>query len=188
VNAIRAILVVGVLCLAGCSTAAPGTAASPGGSSAPTPAAGFGGTDRAWIEINLAMEEQVLPLLELVPARSKSADVRALALQIKAFTDAELGTLRQLRDRGALPSANAHKGMPMPGIVTTDEVAKAAKLSGPAFDKAALEQIKAYLDQGQNLARSEGKSGLEPQTRELALQILRNREQALSTVRTIQDG
>jgi uncharacterized protein (DUF305 family) len=182
VNAIRTVLVAAVLGLAGCSTATPGPAASPSASSAaPAAAAGFGGTDLAWIEISLAMDEQVRPLLDLVPTHSKDSDIQALALQIKAFTDAELATLRQLRDRGGLPTTNAHQGMPMPGIVTADQVAQAAKLTGPKFDEAALQQIKGYLEQGRNLARSESKSGVEPQTRELALQVLRNREQALPT-------
>jgi uncharacterized protein (DUF305 family) len=183
VNAIRTLLVAGVLGLAGCSTAATGTAVSAPASSAAQPAGtGFGGTDRAWIEINLAMDEQLLPLLDLVPTNTKDSGVRAVATQIKGYTDSELGILRSLRDQAALPTANSHQGMQMPGMVSTDEVAKAAKLSGPTFDQEALSQIKAHLEQSQNLARSEEKSGVEQQTRALATQILRNREQALSTL------
>jgi hypothetical protein len=130
------------------------------------------------------MDEQLLPLLDLVPTHSKDAAMRAVALRIKAFTDDELTSLRQLQQQAGIPSSNAHKGMPMPGMVSADQVAQAAKLTGPAFDAEARKQITAHLKQGQNLARSEDKSGLEPETRELALRILRNRELALSALQS----
>ena len=43
------------------------------------PTADFGGTDLAWIEITIAMDEQVEPLLALVPKQSRDAKVQALA-------------------------------------------------------------------------------------------------------------
>ncbi|NMO51247.1 DUF305 domain-containing protein [Actinoplanes sp. TBRC 11911] len=188
-NAVRAFAVAAVLALAGCSTTtSPGTSQPPTTSSAPAQTAGFGGTDLAWIEINIAMDEQLLPLLELVPDRSGSAAVQALATQVKAFTDAELSTLRQLRDQAGLPAENPHEGMPMPGMVQADQVAKAAKLVGPEFDAYVVTQIKGYLDQSQSLARSEDQSGVEAQTRSLALQVLRTRTEALSTLKKTQPG
>jgi uncharacterized protein (DUF305 family) len=188
VNAFRALLLASVLGLAACSATPAGSAAPPAAASsvvAPS-TAGFGGTDLAWIEINIAMDEQLLPLLELVPSRSGSPHVQALAAQVSAFTDAELSVLRGLRDQAGLPAVNPHQGMPMPGMVATDQVTKASKLVGPEFDKLVVSQIKGHLDQSQSLARSEDQSGVEQQTRSLALQVLRTREQALSTLKKAQ--
>lgn len=187
-KAARALLVAVLLGVGGCADAPAGTTAPPAGTTAPPATASsattsFGGTDLAWIEISIAMDEQLLPLLELVPERSGSPGVQALATQVKAFTDAELSTLRLLRDQAGLPPVNPHKGMPMPGMVQADQVAKAAKMVGPEFDKFVVAQIKGHLDQSQSLARSENQSGVEAQTRSLALQVLRTRKEALSTVK-----
>ncbi|MBU2666465.1 DUF305 domain-containing protein [Actinoplanes bogorensis] len=177
------ILLVAVLGVSGCSATGSGTSGPPpAGPSAQAAAAGFGGTDLAWIEINIAMSEQLLPLLELAPKRTKNPQTLSTVLQVKGFTDAELSVLRQLHTRAGLPTENPHEGMPMPGMVTPDDVKEASQLSGPAFDKTVSRLIRAHLEQGQSLARSEDKSGIEPQTRDLALQILRTRSGALSTM------
>ncbi|XVU23470.1 DUF305 domain-containing protein [Actinoplanes sp. CA-054009] len=170
------------LTLGGCSATGDAAETSPTPTTAPQ--ASFGGTDLAWIEINIAMDEQLLPLLELPPRRTTDPDTLALTTQVKAFTQAELGTLRQLHTRAGLPTENPHEGMPMPGMVTPEQVTEASKLAGPAFDQTVTERIKEHLVQSQNLARSESKSGIEGQTRQLALQILRTREVALSTINT----
>ncbi|GAA0554357.1 DUF305 domain-containing protein [Paractinoplanes ferrugineus] len=178
-KAIARVLLAGTLLLSGCTS----SAADP----APTPAARaasqFGGTDLAWIEINIAMDEELLPLLEIVPEHSGSDSLQALALQVQGFTTAELSALRALHDQAGLPSENPHKGMPMPGMVTPDDVTKAAALTGKDFDAYVLKLIQEHLDQSQNLAESEDKSGVEEQTRSLATQILRTRELAETTLK-----
>jgi hypothetical protein len=148
-----------------------------------TPNASFGGTDLAWIEITIAMDEQVLPLLQLVPSHSREPSVQALGVQVQAVTDAELDTLRSLHDQAGLPAANPHEGMPMPGVVTVDVVNRAAKLSGTKFDTLAVDQIRDYLEHGKDLAESEQKSGVEAQTRALALNVIRTRTEALSSIK-----
>ena len=189
-NAFRTLLLAGVLGVAGCSA----TPSPPSAAPSPPPAAqvssqpaamAFGGTDRAWIEINIAMDEQLLPLLELASARASAPTVRDLALQVKAFTDTELDTLRQLHSRAALPAENPHKGMPMPGMVTPEQVTTAGALSGAAFDKAVVQHVKGHLEQSHRLAVSEEKSGVEPQTRELAAEVLRTRSETLAALRKL---
>jgi len=184
VKRIARLLLVGLMAttgLAGCRSSQPEAASTP----AATTATQFGGTDLAWIEINIAMDEQLLPLLEIVPQRSGSPDVQALALQVQAFTTAELTTLRALRDQAGLPAANPHEGMEMPGMVTPQQVADAKALTGKPFDADVVKAIQAHLEQSQNLAESEDKSGVEPQTRALALQVLRTRDAALTTAKSI---
>jgi len=143
----------------------------------------FGGTDLAWIEITIAMDEQVQPLLDLVPSHSRDPKVQALGVQVQAVAKAELATLRSLHDQAGLPAANPHEGMPMPGVVTIDKVNQAARLSGTTFDAVAVEQIRGYLEHGIDLAQSEQKSGAEAQTRALALNVIRTRTEALSSIK-----
>jgi uncharacterized protein (DUF305 family) len=170
----------GVLAAGGCSTAAPTE-------TTPASASRFGANDKAWIATTTAMDEQLLPLLDLVPQNSGSPGLQALALQVKAFTDAELNTLYTLYDQAGLPAVNPRKGTAMAGAVTPAQVTAIGKLTGPAFDTAAVKAIKAHLEQTQDLAKGEDEAGVEPQTHALALQVLRTRDLALSTAAAIKD-
>ena len=167
---------------AGCADSpAPRAAAVP---SSPSPSAGgagvFGGTDRAWIEINIAMDEELLPLLALTPANGSDPGLKALSAELKAVHEQELSILRGLHDQANLPAENPHKGMPMPGMVTPEQVTKASATRGKAFDTLVRGHLEAHLRQGLKLAESERKSGVEPQTRALADQLHRNRQTYLS--------
>jgi uncharacterized protein (DUF305 family) len=175
-----AIPVAGLFVLGTALTGAAGCAKDKPPAVAPT--ASFGGTDLAWIEITIAMDEQVEPLLALVPTKSQDAKVSATARQVQAFTGAELTRLRALHDEAGLPSQNPHEGMPMPGLVSADTVQKASALNGAAFDKLIREQIEAHLKQGQNLAESEEKAGTEQRTRALAADVIHTRTEALSSL------
>jgi len=156
--------------------AAPGAA----GAAAAAPAgAAFGGTDLAWIEINVALDDQVLPLLDLASARGTDPALKSLAAQLRTSVTADLATLHRLHDRAGLPSENPHEGMLMPGLVPADAVTRAAKLSGPAFDTAVKAALKPYLEQSHRLAEDEQKSGTDPTTRALAATTATGRERAL---------
>ena len=152
-----------------------------------TPAAGassgsagfFGGTDLAWVEITIAMGEQVLPLLDLAPTHAGTAASRVYAAHVKAFTEQELTGLRALHDQAKLPSENPHEGMPMPGLVTPEQVTAAAATKGAAFDKVLRQHLRTTFEQATRLATSERKAGIEPQTLALAQQVLDNRAAAL---------
>ncbi|MBO3740134.1 DUF305 domain-containing protein [Actinoplanes flavus] len=147
--------------------------------SAATSAAAFGGTDRSWIEITIAMDEQLLPLLDLVPGDSSLATVSA---QVRAFTEAELTELRRLHAEAGLPAENPHKGMPMPGMVEPSTVASATALRGETFDALLRSCLRAHLEQSRKLAESEQAAGLEPRTTALAARISENRRTTLSAL------
>jgi uncharacterized protein (DUF305 family) len=150
--------------------------------------ASFGGTDLAWIEINIAMNDELRPLLDLVPAHSRDTAVQALAAQVKTMSDGELATLRALHDEARLPAENPHEGMPMPGMLTADLVAKAAATQGPAFDKRFRADLRAHLEQGVHLAISEGKAGVEPRSKALATAMIADRQAFLTALGNAPSG
>jgi len=160
--------------LAGC--AQPAAAPPPATTAGPA----FNGTDLAWIEVDIAMEEQILPLLTLVPTRGGDPAAAALAARVKTVTETELGTLRALHDEAGLPAQNQHEGMPMPGMVTPQDLAQTDTLAGAAFDKVADAKIHEYLEQGLELAHSEAQAGAEPRTLALASSITDNRRRLLA--------
>jgi uncharacterized protein (DUF305 family) len=165
-----------VTTLTGCAESKPATGAR---AAPPASAVNFGGTDLAWIELTIAMDEQIEPLLALVPRQSRDARTKALAQQVQGFTGAELTRLRALHDEAGLPAKNPHEGMPMPGLVSAETARKASTLNGAAFDKLVRDQITAHLKQGQNLAESEEKSGAEQRTRALASDVIHTRTEDL---------
>ncbi|WP_433797286.1 DUF305 domain-containing protein [Actinoplanes sp. CA-252034] len=173
-NAIpRILLACALLSGAGCAGPAPVSPTPVATTSAP----GFGGTDRSWIEITIAMDEELLPLLDLVGDDSDLTDVVA---QVREFTEAELTELRRLHGEAGLPSENPHKGMPMPGMVMPSQVAAAAALRGKEFDSALRGHLRAHLEQSQKLAASERSAGSEPRTIALAARISETRQSALN--------
>jgi uncharacterized protein (DUF305 family) len=128
------------------------------------------------------MNQELLPLLDLAAVRSADPEVTALATRMRTVTEAELTTLRTLHDRAGLPAENPHVGMPMPGMVTTEQVTEAAGLNGAAFDSRLVDHVRAHLQQGLSLARSEETAGVEPQTRALAATVIEARTEALSAL------
>src|SRR5689334_5066336 len=177
-----AVVVVAVAAvLAGCAqqrAAAPPPAPQP--ASPPGAPAAFGGTDAAWIELTIAMDEQVKPLLDLVPRHSSDRVLPALAGPVRDLVNIELPTLRLLPDEAGLPAQNPHAGMVMPGLVTADQVARAAALHGTEFDAYTAPIVEEYLAHGVELARSELRNGREPRTRALAATVLDGRTQILA--------
>jgi uncharacterized protein (DUF305 family) len=171
--AVLAVLAATGLC--GCGAEAPAAPPPP----ATTAATVFGGTDRAWIEINIAMNDELVPLLDLAPAHSRDNGIKALAAQVKSMNEREGQALRDLHTAAGLPAENPHKGMPMPGMVTPEIVAAAAASEGPAFDRTFREHVRAHYEQGVRLAESETKAGVEPRTKELATTMLADRRSFL---------
>jgi uncharacterized protein (DUF305 family) len=168
---------------AGCDAETSATAPPVVASSAAAGSPGFfGGTDLAWVEITIAMNEELLPLLELVPAHSSDAGVRELAARVAAGHEQELSILWRLHDQAKLPAENPHKGMPMPGMVTPEQVTAAAATKGPAFDKVLVQHLRAHFEQGVKLAESEEKAGVEPQTKSLAAQVISSRDEFLTAL------
>lgn len=170
----------GVLTVAACGRGAPPPVAAP---VAARPS--FGGTDRAWLEITIAMDEELLPLLALAPARTRHPALRTLAAEVTAFHQAELTELRELHRLAGLPAENPHRGMPMPGMVTPAQVTEAAATSGPGFDRLLARHLRAHLEQGVRLADSEQTSGAEARTRDLAARGRAARDRFLNALRTV---
>ncbi|MBB4637782.1 DUF305 domain-containing protein [Longimicrobium terrae] len=151
--------------LAACGTS-PGTTTTPapapamqdhahmhGASSTATPAGGdSSGVNRgdvAFMQGMIGHHAQALVMTALVPQRTTRPDVRLIAERIDASQHEEIARMqRWLRARGqAAPDPSAHAGhdMPghamMPGMLTTDELARLSAATGPEFDRLFLEYM-----------------------------------------------
>ncbi|MEV0729879.1 DUF305 domain-containing protein [Polymorphospora sp. NPDC050346] len=166
--------VVAVACLAallagGCATTnggAPGT--DPGPPAAATPSTSFNGTDLAWVQLMIPMNERTLPLLELAVARGTDPDLRRLAGEIHAAHLAELTRLRHLRTLAGLDGTNPHEGHDMPGMVTAVQLDALRAATGTEFDRLFHDRLREHVDQSARVSRGEQESGADAATVALA--------------------
>ncbi|GAA1644493.1 hypothetical protein [Actinoplanes couchii] len=178
--------------LAGCagppSSSPPGSSASAGapapsgptlpGTSSPAGASpvAFSTTDNAWIEVNIAMNEQILPLLALATEHGANTQLKALSVDLVGRFEAELADLRQLHAEAGLPAENPHLGMPMPGMVTPEQLADATTKRGVAFDSVLREGVQAHRAQGEALLVSLMKLNSPQPVIDVAIRMNANRE------------
>jgi uncharacterized protein (DUF305 family) len=176
--------ILGMICVGGCATGLDSHSGNPPAStSTPNAASSFTATDRAWIEITMAMDEQLVPLLDLVDSHTGSAAVRDLGEKADASTKSELSDLRRLHDQAGLPAENPHKGMEMPGMVSANQVAHAGALREADFDDYFKKCLRDHLAQTGRLALGEKSSGKEPQTVSLASRVLQEQDQLSALVK-----
>jgi uncharacterized protein (DUF305 family) len=163
-----------------CASPSPGTASSEGPAAKPAaslqaPPSDFGGTDLAWVELMIPMDEQVLPVLDLVAQRATDPSFRNLAAELRGVYDAELPRLRALSDRAGLPTDSPHKGHKMPGLVDGDRLAAIRTSSGAEFERQAADCLREHLDQLASLAKSELTNGTSQAVKEIARQVADSR-------------
>ncbi|MDG4821854.1 DUF305 domain-containing protein [Asanoa sp. WMMD1127] len=189
----RAVLAyVSLALLGGCTAAdrdAGGGAGSPGagGSSGPSaPGSGSGSdpgpgssgsagpntTDIAWLQLLIAMNERLLPVLDLVPSRSGDPAVQLYASVARRSRQTELDSLRKLAAGLTLPE-NEHLKHDMPGMPTEAQRAALTKLTGKEFDRGFAAAMIAHLDQASRLCAGERNAGADPAFRSLAETIAR---------------
>ena len=128
----------------------------------------------------IPMNERMLRLLDLAPARSADPAVRALAARVAAGHRAELAELRAALRRSKTPEVDVHAGHDMPGMVPVATLAAAPRLGSTAFDELVRSGLRAHLTQSVAVARSEQTSGRHPTVRALAATLETTRTTELS--------
>lgn len=128
----------------------------------------FGGTDLAWLQLMIPMDEQLLPVLDLLAQRAGEPELATVAVELRAVYDAELPKLRALGQQAGIPADNPHRGHKMPGLVDADRLASIRGASGAEFERQAVDCLREHLDQLAGLARSELQNGTSPAVKALA--------------------
>ncbi|MEK8104881.1 DUF305 domain-containing protein [Micromonospora sp. M12] len=168
----------------GAPTAAPPTAASTG----PVPSTGlvppagpvpsvssvglFSPTDIAWLQLTVALDERVLPVLDMVPIRTTDPAWQGFAARVSSAHRAELRTARRLLAESGAPATNPHEGHDMPGMVTVQELAALRSVNDVAFHQLAGKHVRAHLAQAVRIAAAEQRAEA-PGTTALATAVIR---------------
>ncbi|ALG07072.1 hypothetical protein AOZ06_09160 [Kibdelosporangium phytohabitans] len=161
------------LLLAGCggnvtgpvpATPAPGTGQA-------TP---FGATERAFVELAIATDEQAVKLLAAGQAQAAHPALRQLARDAGAARRAEVAELRGLLTSAAVEYVDNHKGHDMPGMPTDAEIT-AVEAAGPGFDAQFVKLLRAHLDESAVVLRSAVRAVSDEPTRALASRMASDR-------------
>ena len=177
----RPMMLVALLVAAGC--AAP-TAAQPTAGPSPSIMVAVT-TDAAWTQLVMALDERILTVLDLAPARSRDAGVIALSTDIAAQHRAEVVRLRANLGILNFPDDNPHAAHEMPGMITATAFAEIKQASGSGFDRLLAASLRAHLTQCVSLAQSELKAGTHAPTRVLATEVEASRRNDLARLQAL---
>ncbi|MEU5961061.1 DUF305 domain-containing protein [Micromonospora parva] len=168
------------------------TEPAPVASSATTPPAAavstvpvvLNGTDDAFIQLLIPMNEGALALIDQLDTRPANADpsLRALLGELRAAHQAELRDLRGLLAAGNVPELNIHAGHQMPGMVTEASLAEVRAAPDVEVPSRAAALIRAHLAQTVVLCRGEQTAGGSPELKALAGRIQQARTAELSAL------
>ncbi|MGW5556120.1 DUF305 domain-containing protein [Micromonospora sp. NPDC003944] len=168
------------------STPSSAAASAPGSSAAAVPTAPvlLNGTDDAFIQLLIPMNEGALALIDQLDTRPTAADpsLRALLGAVRKAHQAELRDLRGLLAAGNVPELNIHEGHQMPGMVTDASLAELRAAPDAEVPSRAAALIRAHLAQTVVLCRGEQTAGGSPELKALAGRIQQARAAELSTL------
>ncbi|MBQ0993200.1 DUF305 domain-containing protein [Micromonospora sp. H61] len=161
--------------------AASSVAASPT-AAVPTAQVVLNGTDDAFIQLLIPMNEGALALIDQLDNRPADPWLRALLGEVRKAHQAELRDLRGLLAAGNVPELNIHEGHQMPGMVTEASLAELRAASDAEVSSRAAGLIRAHLAQTVVLCRGEQAAGGSPELKALAGRIQQARAAELNTL------
>ncbi|MFE6162630.1 DUF305 domain-containing protein [Streptomyces sp. NPDC056486] len=174
-----------LLLLGGCSAppAPPATPTTSTSASTGPSLPGATATDSGWIQLVIPMDDQAEELLDLTKdrahARTSESDLATWATGLAKEHRAELARLRPLLHRMGLPDTNVHQGHDMPGMVTESDLDRGRRLTGAAFDRFVLQELRDHLSHSQRVSRSAARSAGSNEVRRLAARIADTRADQL---------
>ncbi|RKT07959.1 uncharacterized protein (DUF305 family) [Streptomyces sp. 3211.6] len=175
--------VTAALVLAACGGKSDGASGHGGGhdtptapaSTAPSGTAAHNAADTAFAQGMLPHHRQALEMASLAATRAESAEVRALADEIRKAQDPEIKTLSGwLASWGEQVPAEGggHTGHSMSGMMTGEEMDQLTKASGKAFDTAFLQLMVKHHEGAVAMAKTEQTDGRYQPAKDMAAAIV----------------
>jgi uncharacterized protein (DUF305 family) len=153
------------------STAAPSAA-----SAAATAGSGaFNDADVTLVTGMIPHHQQAVQMSELAETRAANAQVKAVAVKVKAAQGPEITQMTQmLKTWGKpVPTADTHGGgghgsKSMPGMMSDTDMKRLKAASGAAFDKMFLDMMIDHHEGAVEMAKQQQQAGADPQVKALA--------------------
>ncbi|MGW4677368.1 DUF305 domain-containing protein [Micromonospora taraxaci] len=166
------------------SAAVPSSSAAASPAAVPTAPVVLNGTDDAFIQLLIPMNEGALALIDHLDTRPTGADpsLRALLGDLRQAHQAELRDLRGILAAGSVPELNIHEGHQMPGMVTAASLDELRATPDTEVPSRAAALLRAHLAQTVVLCRGEQTAGGSPELKALAGRIQQARATELSAL------
>ncbi|WP_018348116.1 DUF305 domain-containing protein [Longispora albida] len=130
---------------------------------------------------------QAIEMAKLAPTRAGTQKVKGLAARIQNAQQPEIdkmtGWLRAWGQPVAAPGGGHGGHGSMPGVMSDDDMRKLAAASGTAFDRMFLTMMIAHHEGAVTMARTEKESGVSPEARALAEQIIKDQTAEITEMR-----
>lgn len=134
---------------------------------------------------------QAVAMAELAASRTHSQKVKGLAAKIKADQGPEINRmsawLRAWGQQVPAPTASGMPGMrhPMPGMMSSGEMAKLVAASGPAFDRLFLTMMIRHHEGAVQMAKTERLRGEYGPARAMAQSIIASQTAQIAQMKTL---
>ncbi|MBO2456013.1 DUF305 domain-containing protein [Actinomadura violacea] len=139
--------------------------------------------DVMFAQMMIPHHRQAVEMAGLAPSRASSAQVKALAADIEKAQAPEIAKMTGwLEDWGA-PAAMSGMHHDMPGIMSEKDMTSLKDLKGTAFDKAFLQMMIKHHQGAVTMARTEDRSGQNPDAKALATSIVRTQSAEIAKMR-----
>ncbi|HEU5025739.1 MAG TPA: DUF305 domain-containing protein [Spirillospora sp.] len=189
----RAIALVAVPALAFALAACGDSGDSGGkGGSAPSPSASataaqapHGDQDVMFAQMMIPHHRQAVEMAGLAPSRASSARVKTLAAGIEKAQAPEIEKMTGWLEAWGAPAAMTGMHHDMPGIMSDKDMTSLKALKGAAFDRAFLRMMIEHHQGAVTMARTEIRSGRNPDAKALAASIVRTQSAEIATMRDL---
>jgi len=162
---------------AGCGGDDMGGHGSGSGSQSTATASGsaeFNDADVSFAQNMIAHHQQAVEMADLAPTRAASAEVKALAAQIKAAQQPEIDKMTGwLTSWGkpVVPAGGHGSGHSMPGMMSTEDMDKLKAAKGAAFDRQFAQMMIEHHKGAIEMAKEVATKGSNPDVEKLAAEI-----------------
>ncbi|MFD3746488.1 DUF305 domain-containing protein [Nocardia sp. NPDC058633] len=178
-----------VLLAAGCgddSTTTHTTEHSTTTTTSAAASADFNDADVDFLQMMYPHHAQAVEMAKMVPSRTQNQQLIALAAQVERAQAPEMQQITDLLTGFGKPAPSAtegHGGHEMPGMMTDAQMSSLRAANGADFDKQWLEMMIAHHEGAVGMAETELTNGIDPQSRQLATEILADQQAEIATMR-----
>ena len=154
-------------------------------------AAEFNGADVMFAQMMIPHHEQAIEMSDMAldPTVGASADIVALATQIKNAQDPEIAQMTSLLQGWGKALTADHSGMDhssmMSGMLSTEDMEKLGALTGTAFDVAWAKGMIAHHEGAVEMAQDVLTDGSNAEVRTLAQAIVSTQKAEIATLRAL---
>jgi uncharacterized protein (DUF305 family) len=144
----------------------------------------FNDADVSFAQNMIVHHQQAVEMADLAPTRAAKAEIKSLAVQIKAAQQPEIDKMTDWLTAWGKPVVpeGGHGGHSMPGMMSTQDMDKLKAASGAAFDREFARMMIAHHNGAIEMAREVQTKGTNPDVKKLAADIERTQQAEVTTL------